>query len=281
MTTSAHPAVAPLPATRLAVEYLPHCPICQAPEAELLFTQPDGYLQTLHLHRCQRCQTIYLNPRLTLDSIVAVEEESEVYTFDQTVAERWIKEGLTPLMILLESYLQQPGRRLLDIGCNRGLLMEAARRRGWSVTGVEIASEAANRARADYKLTVYSSLDELDPSAQFDLITAWHVLEHTLDPVGLLRRAAALLAPGGILALQVPSFDYLTEYDQRNQIGGLICTVHNFYFTQANLPAVLERTGLPTVELFNDPNSLALTAICTKPASQPWFMRWFQWGPGN
>ncbi len=39
--------------------------------------------------------------------------------------------------------MRSRGKRWLDIGCNRGMLLEAARRRGWQVTGIEIADEAA------------------------------------------------------------------------------------------------------------------------------------------
>jgi SAM-dependent methyltransferase len=270
-----------IPATALTVEHLTHCPICGASSAEPVLTHPDGYLPILHLQRCRGCQMVYLNPRLTLASIVAVEDESEVYSFDQTVAESWITEGLTSLVIQLEGYVRTSGRRLLDIGCNRGLLMEAARRRGWQPTGVEISPESANRARTDYGLTVYNALEQVDPTPQFDLITAWHVLEHTLNPVDFLTGAAARLVPGGVLALQVPSFDFLEQFRQRDQLINVVCSVHNFYFTETNLPPVLARTGLQLQQLENNPESLLLTAICTKPlASVPWWRRWLGQGRG-
>lgn len=245
--------------------------------ADPVLEENDGYLPSLQLQRCRQCAMVYLNPRLTLDSMVAVEDESEVYTFGPDVAEQWITGGLIGLVAQLEGHLRTPGRRLLDIGCNRGLLLEAARRRGWKVLGVEISPESANRARRDYGLTVYATLDSLteaEPNARFDLITAWHVLEHTFDPVAFLRAAAARLAPQGVLALQVPSFDYLDEFRRRNEPGSLLCAVHNFYFTAANLQTVLACAGLTVLHIESDPNSLLLTAICTRPVeSRPWWRR--------
>lgn len=262
------------PTRALAVEQLTACPICQATGAELVLTQPDGYLPELRLHRCPGCQSIYLNPRLTADAIVAVENESEVYSFGREVAEAWITGGLTGLVTHLEGYLSTRGRHLLDIGCNRGLLMEAARRRGWHVTGVEIAPEAANRARREYGHTVYASLAEVSANARFDLITAWHVLEHTLDPVSLLRQAANLLVPGGVLAVQVPAYECLDEYRRREQVGSLLCSVHNFYFSSANIQPVLARSGLQVRHIDLDPVALLLTAICTRPDER---VSWRQW----
>jgi SAM-dependent methyltransferase len=264
-----------IPATALTVEHLTQCPICGASAADTVLTHPDGYLPNLHLQRCCQCQMIYLNPRLTLESIIAVEDESEVYSFDRETAERWINDSLTQWISFFEGYVRTPGRRLLDIGCNRGLLMEAARRRGWQPIGVEISSESANRARSDYGLTVYDALERVAATPQFDLITAWHVLEHTLNPVDFLLGAVARLVPGGVLALQVPSFDFLEQFRQRDQMSGLVCSVHNFYFTEANLPPLLARTGLQVQHFENNPDGLALTAICTKPpAARPWWRRW-------
>lgn len=249
----------------LVTETLTCCPICGHLKSEVVLTQADGYISTLYLHQCCGCQAIYLNPRLTPASIISVEDESEIYTFSREIAEEQIKGGLTRLFKWLETYTRTYRRQLLDIGCNRGLLMEAARRQGWQVTGVEISSESIKRARDDYGLTVYATVGEINENQQFDLITAWHVLEHTLDPIAFLKEAAARVCPGGVLAIQVPSFDYLEEFRRRQQLGSLVCAIHNFYFTPAILQMVLEKAGLKIIHIDNDSNSLLLTAIATKP----------------
>jgi SAM-dependent methyltransferase len=156
--------------------------------------------------------------------------------------------------------------------------MEAARRRGWQVTGVEISPESAKRARQDYGLTVYPAMTDKAADARFDLITAWHVLEHTLDPLALLRQAADRLHENGVLALQVPCFDYLEEFRTRDQLGSVLCAVHNFYFTKDNLQNVLDRVGLQVEQIDSNPTTLLLTAICRKPATrQPWRQQISRW----
>lgn len=253
-----------MPANSIETETLAHCPICGEAKAEEVLTYPDGYIPTLHLWKCIVCQSIYLNPRLTLNSIIAVEDESEVYTLSPEAREAEISDNRTGIIRWLATYVRTQQRQLLDIGCNRGLMLEAARRQGWQVTGVEISPESANRARADYHLTVYSTLEELDPQKRFDLVTAWHVLEHTLDPVLFLQQAAARLRPGGILAIQIPAFDFLEEIRRRNQLGSMVCAVHNFYFTSASLRFVLEKAGVSVLHIDSDPNTFFLTAIAQK-----------------
>ena len=260
----------------LEVETLVHCPVCGEPESQLVLAEPGVYIPLLRLMRCTGCKVIYLNPRLTPASIAILENASRVYDFSQDMAEEHINTTLTDVIRWLEtSFVRTSRRRLLDIGCNRGLLLEAARRQGWQVTGIEISPKSASQARNDYQLTVYSTLDEIPAMQQFDLITAWHVLEHTLDPIVFLRQAAERLAPGGVLAIQVPSFDYLDEFRKRDRLSNLVCAVHNFYFTYDSIRTVLDAAGLKLVHTDNDPESLLLTAICTTSTS---YLSWLHRG---
>lgn len=99
-----------------------------------------------------------------------------------------------------------PGcRRALDVGCGTGLLTRRLRARVPSVTGVDRdeASIAAARSHPgagdiDYRQGDVLRVD-LEP-ASFDLVTAVASLHH-MDARAGLQRMAALLAPGGVLAV--------------------------------------------------------------------------------
>lgn len=249
-------------ASPLPTETITACPVCGGPlSAPFLQSPNDHYLGTLCLCRCTACDLVCLNPRLTRQSVEYVENESTIYDYSPEQRETIINHEFTPLVQWVPRFGRSTGRRWLDVGCNRGLLLEAARRHGWQVTGIEIAAEAAARARADYGLTVLPSFDQLDGQASFDVISAWHVLEHTFDPVGFLHAAKAHLAPGGVLAIQVPAYECLDEYRARNQVGGLVCAVHNFCFTADSLRQVIERSGLHIVLLELRTDLMLLTAF--------------------
>ena len=77
----------------------------------------------------------------------------------------------------------RPGR-VLDVGCGRGFLLDAFRRRGWTVEGTEMSEASSAHAREVLGIPVHvGSLESLAlPAESFDAVTLWHVLEHVTDP---------------------------------------------------------------------------------------------------
>jgi SAM-dependent methyltransferase len=250
--------------TGIIVEHLDGCPVCGSRSTAPLLQAPDSYLGELTLYACARCGIVYLSPRLAPASTASVEDDSVVYDYTPVAAERLITDVWSERVNWLAGYARIAGRRLLDIGCNRGLLMEAARRQGWQVTGVEVSPVAAQHARDVYGLTVYPALNALAAEEQFDLIMLWHVLEHVTNPVQFLRDTARFLAPRGVMAIQVPDFGALNEYRARNDESGLLCAVHNFFYTERTLRDIIKRAGLHLYHFDRGGSTnLCLTAICT------------------
>lgn len=105
-----------------------------------------------------------------------------------------------------------PPRRILDIGCGRGLMLAEFKRLGWQVYGTEISNSACSYARNGLGLAVdRGELTELDLGARsFSVATLHHVLEHLPRPQAYLARVFRVLQPGGVLIVEVPNFAGLT-----------------------------------------------------------------------
>jgi SAM-dependent methyltransferase len=96
------------------------------------------------------------------------------------------------------------GERVLEVGCGGGTFLAAARELGAQVQGVEPSPVAAARAadRLPGARVHHGTLaDRVDDGARFDCIAWIDSLEHVRDPRGELRRAGALLAEGGRVAI--------------------------------------------------------------------------------
>ena len=98
-----------------------------------------------------------------------------------------------------------PGRAL-DLGCGEGGDALWLAERGWTVTAVDISTTALDRARAEAQrrgATVdwqQQDLAEALPAGPYDLVSAQFLQSPVeLPRADVLRRAAAELAPGGLL----------------------------------------------------------------------------------
>ncbi len=147
-------------------------------------------------------------------------------------------------------------RMLLDIGCGTGEFLRFMSGKGWKTVGLELASAA--RALAQEKglrvhgLTAEQFLSEdALRRGSFQAVTLFHVLEHLPEPVRLLRAVRRLLAPGGILAVQVPNdFNPLqmavTESSGRKP-WWIVSPDHINYFDFGTLQGLLRRIGFEAV----------------------------------
>lgn len=108
------------------------------------------------------------------------------------------------------------GQTVLDAACGTGygtaLLAEVAR----FAVGVDIAGEAVAYARQNYasQHTAFLQADCFAlpfPSAHFDLVAAFEIIEHVGDAAGFLAELRRMLRPGGLLLLSTPNRLYYTE----------------------------------------------------------------------
>lgn len=100
--------------------------------------------------------------------------------------------------------------RVLDIGCGNGSQMALPlARRDYLLTGIDMDPRSIERARrlaADLENAqfVTGTLDDLKEGS-FDVVLLAEVLEHVLDPQGLLAASLSHLQPKGIVIITVPN----------------------------------------------------------------------------
>jgi len=157
------------------------------------------------------------------------------------------------------------GRSLLDVGCGMGTFLQQAQQEGWNAAGLELSPAIAAYAREQRGLAVDSSSIESTtsfPSASFDVVTMFGVIEHLANPQSAAGECARLLRPGGLLVLQTPSEDGLMRRVGRLLYwasGGLFSfQVKQFYqmngghsvcFDRRSIKTLLDRTGFEVLSI--------------------------------
>ena len=96
---------------------------------------------------------------------------------------------------------------LLDVGAHAGRFIHLARQAGWTPEGIELNPRTASFAAMRTGLPVHSTnVDRMELCRErYSAITLIDVLEHVPDPLTLLARVTGALAPGGWIAVKVPS----------------------------------------------------------------------------
>ncbi len=183
------------------------CPLCNADDCDRLSTE----YQSVAIVRCRVCALIYTSPRIRAPAEVYWGEyetflEEARLIFDGS-AQHHREPNYREELDMIESV--SPGRgRLLDVGCNMGVLLRDARARGWTTVGVEPSVALARIATEQFGLVVHNCfLDQVSPSehASFDVMALSDVFEHIPDPLAFLATARRFLKPGGLLYLKSPN----------------------------------------------------------------------------
>jgi 2-polyprenyl-3-methyl-5-hydroxy-6-metoxy-1,4-benzoquinol methylase len=148
--------------------------------------------------------------------------------------------------------------RLLEIGASRGVFAWLAREAGFAVEVIEMDRRCCTFINDQLGISAVSSEDPaalLQTRPAYDVIALWHVAEHLPDPWPLLDRAAANLAPGGILVVATPNPDSL----QFRLLGAAWPHVdaprHTCLIPAATLAARMCAHGLTLVDTVTDDRS--------------------------
>lgn len=203
-------------------------------------------------YQCSNCEVVFLHPIMSVEEERAFyEAEFASYMKDRGSPgavdpadhfEKWQPEARRRLENL-KPFLRD-GMRVLEIGSSTGFLLDGVSPWASEVVGVEPNDDYRAYANSRGIRTV-ATRDELGDEAGFDLVLSYYVVEHMRDPVGELAEWRALLAPGGLLAVEVPNVDdALVRYYQVEAFDRFYWQrMHYFNYSHRTLAMVMERAG--------------------------------------
>lgn len=161
------------------------------------------------------------------------------------------------------------GSRFLDVGCNVGYAVEAARQVGYQATGIDLNPKAIELAKQMFPQCRFFSgyLDQLIAAGEkFDLIYCAEVIEHVPEPHGFAAQLAALLAPGGAMFMTTPDSGHWRRDRVFANWHEVFPPEHLIWFNRTSLAMVLKKAGFDDVRYrFN--LKTGLRAYATKKAA--------------
>jgi 2-polyprenyl-3-methyl-5-hydroxy-6-metoxy-1,4-benzoquinol methylase len=177
-------------------------------------------------------------------------EKAETYTI---IRRRFINSSWYRLWLKLDGdicfHLRQGKGRLLDIGCNEGRSLGFYSQNGFQSEGLEINEKAAAVARERGFMVHTVPLEKFNPSGFFDVVVLSNVLEHALDPVGMLKHVHRLLQPNGQVWISCPNVVSLWRYRLGRYWINWHVPFHLWHFSPRSLEEILTTAQFQILEM--------------------------------
>ena len=185
------------------------CNLCGSKDIEVLSLR-DRQLQFLRTVICKKCGLIWSDPRPSEEDIRNFysdkyrKEYKGIYHPKLKHIYRDAKQAVRRFCFL-KSVLKKH-HKILDIGCGTGVFVYTLRSLGFNGFGIEPDKYYAAYAAGELKIPVTRSfLQDIEVETTYDVVTMFHVLEHTENPSAILTKIWNLLKIEGFLILEVPN----------------------------------------------------------------------------
>ena len=134
---------------------------------------------------------------------------------------------------------------LLDVGAGTGYFTRAAKKGGWVAKGIEPNSTARGLANDKSYNSVFSEkMLNSFPTASFDVITLWHVLEHLPNLDKDIKIFKKLLKPNGRIIVAVPNFKSYDAGHFKKFWAAYDVPRHLWHFSKESIPKVFSRVQM-------------------------------------
>ncbi len=183
------------------------CPSCDC-KSNIYFIASDRNRhiseENFTYYRCSSCDHIYMfpipenlsdyypknyYPTPTTIEQLAVMAEGERYKLD--IVQKYVRDG-----------------RLLEIGPAHGCFAYSAKKAGFEVEAVEMDSDCCVFLQEKVGIKVINEADTIAAVRDlenYDVIVLWHVVEHLINPFGVLEALTQKLVSGGIILIATPN----------------------------------------------------------------------------
>lgn len=233
---------------------------------------PDPFKAHYRVNRCSGCGLQFSSPILDDAGIRSLYEggiSTRTNEFSGTNVATGEATGVQRTMELyyaeIRRFLRARGS-FMEVGCDVGYLLEAARKDGFA----EIYGCEPNRiARARASEISGAKISELFyeqwelPKAHFDALTLIHVLDHLVDPMSVLRKAYEELKPGGIVFAVVHDVECLIAKLAGERFPPFNL-YHHYFFSKRTLRQLLEAARFNVLAVENTLNCYSLRFFLEK-----------------
>lgn len=140
---------------------------------------------------------------------------------------------------------------VLDVGSAQGMLGQLLQGSGLDVDAVEPNPEWGNSARQYYRNLQIAGIENADlTDGHYQVVVCADVLEHTMDPVGVLKRLRQCATKDAVFIVSLPNIAHISVrmmllfgFFPRMK-RGLLDQTHRHFFTRDTAEQIFNEAGL-------------------------------------
>ena len=236
-------------------EKLEKCPVCKNKlfDNYMICTDYSVSGESFALVKCQSCKLVFTNPRPSEKNL------SKYYKSDQYISHTDKGNSLLNIVYklvrkytlskknaLITSVNSRTGV-LLDYGCGTGDFVKTASNKGWQAFGFEPNNDAKSIAVKKNKDFILNKIS--DTKSDFDIITAWHVVEHISDLRKTVKTLIGKLKKDGHLIVAVPNHKSYDAQYYKEHWAAYDLPRHLYHFDQDSMTYLVESLKAKVVDI--------------------------------
>ena len=225
------------------------CVFCKSKNIEIKNRNAES-----NLYKCKKCNSLFRKYFLPVSTDYSskyfIEDYKNQYGKTYEEDEENLKALAKNRLEIIKSV--KPAGKILDLGSAMGFFLKEASSNGYETEGIEISEYAANYCVNNLNLNVHniSLLDFEYKEKEYDIITAWYVLEHIYDFDKLLKNILFSLKDGGIFAFAMPNGNGISGRHNKNYFK-IVPSDHAFETNPKALDNFLKNYSLKRAHLKN------------------------------
>ena len=192
---------------------------------------------------------------------------SQVYASDKHNI--WVN-NFTPI---IKDWREHKGTevKILDVGCNLGILVEGANNEGFDIRGIDINKHSINAGKEAWPkvahlLTIEDFTQHQTEEKVYDVVVLSDILSHVGNPLALMRNARQVLKDDGVLYINVVNIGCKKSLEDGQKFDGWGVGENVTLYSRESFDNFMEKMEWSWADYRTDEEDEMIFARCEKKA---------------